>query len=365
MKKKLLIFHPIIAPYRIDFFNRLSEVFDTKVCLMWRNLHDQTFDYCKIEELFAFTPTYLDKKTCKIQRGVFSTLRSYNPDIVLVSECGLTSIFVVLYKMLFRKKYKIVSIVDDSYDQLANDNHFTKRHEYSEKLLIPRFDDIINVEPRVAGFFQQKYGKGICFPIIVDEKKARERYERILPISERYVREYHLEGKKVVLFVGRMVEIKNPQGLIEAFKKIADPDARLVLVGSGNHQDVLTEMTKDDSRIEMVGRFEGDELYAWYNIANVFCLPSFVEPFGAVTNEALLGGCWSIISEKAGSQCLIEEGINGNLINPDDKEGFFTKLSDALNLQSNIQLPLKLRDNLMRVSFEDAIAYLIEKIKCL
>ena len=46
--KKLLIFHPTIAPYRIDFFNELSRAFDTRVCLRYRNLRSQTFDYDKI-----------------------------------------------------------------------------------------------------------------------------------------------------------------------------------------------------------------------------------------------------------------------------------------------------------------------------
>ena len=53
--KRLLVFHPIIAPYRIDFFNCLSKAFDMKMCMMWRNLHDQTFDYSKIEAQLSFT----------------------------------------------------------------------------------------------------------------------------------------------------------------------------------------------------------------------------------------------------------------------------------------------------------------------
>ena len=32
---KLLIFHPTIAPYRIDFFNDLSRSFDSRICLKY------------------------------------------------------------------------------------------------------------------------------------------------------------------------------------------------------------------------------------------------------------------------------------------------------------------------------------------
>ena len=32
-KKKLLVFHPIIAPYRVDFFNALSQHYEAKIVL--------------------------------------------------------------------------------------------------------------------------------------------------------------------------------------------------------------------------------------------------------------------------------------------------------------------------------------------
>ena len=59
MKKRLLIFHPTIAPYRIDFFNDLYRAFDTRVCLQYWNLRDQTFDYDKLYARFRFHPFYL------------------------------------------------------------------------------------------------------------------------------------------------------------------------------------------------------------------------------------------------------------------------------------------------------------------
>lgn len=54
--KKLLIFHRTIAPYRLDFFNDLYEAFDTKVCLQYKNLQNQKFDYNKILSKMKFYP---------------------------------------------------------------------------------------------------------------------------------------------------------------------------------------------------------------------------------------------------------------------------------------------------------------------
>lgn len=54
-------------------------------------------------------------------------------------------------------------------------------------------------------------------------------------------------------------------------------------------------------------------------------LLSFQEAFGAVVNEALLAGCKCIVSEKAGSQCLVENDKNGYVVNPTDLENIAQK----------------------------------------
>ena len=82
--KKLLIFHPTIAPYRIDFFNSLYEAFETRVCLLYRNLKSQKFDYAKIEKQFVYTPEYL-KEGLKIGGrrlyfGYWKHLCQFKPD---------------------------------------------------------------------------------------------------------------------------------------------------------------------------------------------------------------------------------------------------------------------------------------------
>lgn len=84
---------------------------------------------------------------------------------------------------------------------LVNNNQFTKRHARAVKAMMPLVDDVINVEPRVAAYNQQKYQKGIYFPIICNDVIAKKRLERVLPISQNYVSKYQLEGKKVLLFV--------------------------------------------------------------------------------------------------------------------------------------------------------------------
>jgi len=366
MKKKLLVFHPVIAPYRIDLFNHLSQEYDMRLYMFHHNLIDQTFDYEKLSQAFLFKPTVLDKfykiPFLKIRKHIFSTIRAFDPDIVFVSECGLASIMAVIYKKLFHKRYKIVSVIDDSYDMLTNNNQFSKKHEWGEKVLIPLFDNIINVEPNVVSFFQKKYNKGIYFPIIQDETRVRKLYEEALPISTQYIRQYQLEKKKVLLFVGRLVPLKNLEFVIRTFNKLNIPNLALVIVGSGDEDKKLRQSANNNENILFVGRLEGKPLYAWYNIAEMFVLASTQEAFGAVTNEALMGGCTCLISQKAGSNCLIKQGRNGYVFNPHDEQEFGEILRKCTKEVTLRNYPLSLRENKMEHTFTEYFKHLIESL---
>ena len=107
------------------------------------------------------------------------------------------------------------------------------------------------------------------------------------------------------------------------------------------------------------GRLEGDTLNVWYNIAQIFILPSYLEPFGAVTNEALLAGCIGLISEKAGSQCLIKESVNGYTLNPHNIDDITDKM---IKISSNTKplVDIVLKKNQMQHSYNELINKVIE-----
>ena len=159
-----------------------------------------------------------------------------------------------------------------------------------------------------------------------------------------------LVGQKVILFVGRLIPLKNVSALIRAYDYLKD-QARLVIIGSGECEEELRLLDKQlNTNIIFTGFKQGEELDAWYNIADIFVLPSIKEPFGAVTNEALIAGCFCLISNTAGSNTLIEEHVNGYIISIKDLSDFIHKLSMSLqNISKNEYIVLK--DNKMPKDF--------------
>ena len=363
MNRKLLIFHPTIAPYRIDFFNDLHKAFETRVCLRYRNLRSQKFDYDKIAAQFEFEPIYQDSDIKGHSRKFYwKNLDEFKPDIVIVEEFSIGAVYVLMHRFLKQKKYKVISICDDSYNMVAENNDFSKAHRAARRVIVPRLDGMILVEPMVAQWYSEHYGKGTFFPIIKPDEKARNEYKRILPQSLNTAKEHCLFGKRVFLFVGRLVNIKNIDSAIRAFAKLDQNENVLVIVGDGPEKDNLIALSKEiGTNTIFTGRLEGDTLYAWYNIAQVFILPSLQEPFGAVTNEALLAGCKGLISEKAGSKCLIENGVNGYTISPND----INEITEKMLLISKEIEPLKevvLKKNEMIHRYDELIDKTIEYI---
>lgn len=293
--KRLLLFQPTIAPYRIDLVNDLAEAFDARICLAYRNLLNQTFDYDKIEARFRFEPHYMRRwvqvRSKVLSRGYWSELDRHRPDIVVVSEFGPDAIAAILHRKLKRRHYKIVSICDDSYNMLADDNDFSALHRRLREWVVPRIDELLLVEPNACQWYREHYGKGHWFPIIANDEATRSLFSAALPISRELVENHKLDGKRVFLFVGRLIAIKNVATAIKAFSEAAIPDSAFVIVGDGSERKALEKQAQSSkSEILFTGRLEGEALYAWYNLAQCLILASIQEPFGAVTNEMLMGG---------------------------------------------------------------------------
>jgi glycosyltransferase involved in cell wall biosynthesis len=94
----------------------------------------------------------------------------------------------------------------------------------------------------------------------------------------------------VVLFVGRMIEIKGELLVLEAARRITG-NIRFVFVGTGPTGKVIQEEAKANNRILFLGRIPDSDVKRIYNIADVFASPVlYDEGFATVYLEALASG---------------------------------------------------------------------------
>jgi glycosyltransferase len=121
-----------------------------------------------------------------------------------------------------------------------------------------------------------------------DEAKTLSPYEKSLLRKKLFIP----ENAKIILFAGRLQEIKGADYLIRAFKLLIphDPDAHLIIAGSGAFSTYMKETKNCRHKITFTGRLEKDELYTLYQIADVGVLPSFHEQCSYVAIEMMMFG---------------------------------------------------------------------------
>lgn len=130
----------------------------------------------------------------------------------------------------------------------------------------------------------------------------------------------------VVLGVGRLVEKKGFDVLVDALGRVDDP-WRLRLVGDGPERSRLEDAASDlgvRDRVELLGRRTHAELPALYAAADVVAVPSVVDRNGDrdglpnVVLEAMASARPVVASDVAAIGTAVCDGVNGLLVPPRD-----------------------------------------------
>lgn len=157
-----------------------------------------------------------------------------------------------------------------------------------------------------------------------------------------------LADKKIVLFLGRINEIKGLDTLIGAFSLVIEekPEAMLVIAGGdeGGYKKRVEEMIEKHNLREKViftGMLVGEEKIAAFKDSNVFVLPSYSESFGMAAFEAMHFGAPVIVTKGVGTAYVIESANAGLVVEKESSE-----LSRAiLRILTDGNLAEKLKEN--------------------
>ncbi|MFI2858324.1 glycosyltransferase [Paenibacillus sp. JSM ZJ436] len=93
-----------------------------------------------------------------------------------------------------------------------------------------------------------------------------------------------IQRKPIVLFVGRLVEVKGCAYLLQAMKTVQEqlPHVQLVVIGDGPLRSELEQTAKQSLRdYQFLGLQSPAEIKRWMNQAQVFCAPSVSVESGA------------------------------------------------------------------------------------
>ncbi len=130
----------------------------------------------------------------------------------------------------------------------------------------------------------------------------------------------------LLIYVGRLSAEKQ----IERIKPVLDniPGVCLALVGDGPYRGQL-EKIFENTKTNFIGYLSGEELASAYASGDIFLFPSSTETLGLVLLEAMAAGCPVIGANKGGIPDIINDGINGCLYDPDEKDNGERSLIEA------------------------------------
>lgn len=187
---------------------------------------------------------------------------------------------------------------------------------------------------KVQGIVFQSEGARDYFGKNIIEKSVIIHNSISIPEGE-YLKACENREKKIVN-VGRLHSQKNQQLLIEAFSKIEKkfPEYYVEIYGAGNLEKELKQKIKSlnlENKVFLRGT-KTNILDYIYN-ASVFVLTSDYEGMPNALMEAMAIGvpCISTDCKPGGARTLINNGVNGIIISPNDGDILATKISDVLS----------------------------------
>ena len=218
--------------------------------------------------------------------------------------------------------------------------------ETSSRVILHMHNDYLNINT--------KYGKKIidkCYKIICVSSFIKSRVDKIKPNNKTYVlyngidlkrfnnkynkrdlrKKYELDSnKKIILYVGRLLEKKGIFELINAFNAINDKNTILLIVGNGTQKikNRINNLVEKNNRIILMNYIDNSKISEIYSLADIGVVPSKCnEAFGLTVIEGLACNLRMIVSNDG----AIPEVASGHDVEIIDKDNLYEELVTTLN----------------------------------
>jgi glycosyltransferase involved in cell wall biosynthesis len=189
---------------------------------------------------------------------------------------------------------------------------------------------VLSVGQRNTEYWRHHLGLDIpvfSIPYAVDNAFFQERCRAASATREQLRQQLGLHANRpVLLFASKLLVRKCCLDLVEAYLELvrrsrsedaSRPLPYLLIVGDGeqrSHIEARLQQASPEDResVRILGFRNQSELPRFYDLCEVFVLPSIHEPWGLVVNEAMNAGKAIVVSDQVGGQPdLVADGDNG------------------------------------------------------
>lgn len=239
----------------------------------------------------------------------------------------------------FLAPFNMVAIIANTFNKTPiivcdrNDPRYTpanKMLRYFRNILYRKADGIVLQTKNNKEYFdKQIQGKSIVIYNPVD-------------LKEKSGMALKTKKEKLIVSVGRLEEQKNQIMLIDAFNEIYKKhrDYKLIIYGEGSNRKCLQDRI-DSLHLNEVIILPGEKFNVLDKIkcAEMFVLTSDYEGMSNALIEAMCIGLPVISTNTSGSNELIDDGVNGYIIDLNDKNNLINRIEYLINnenIRSNL-----------------------------
>jgi len=252
------------------------------------------------------------EKTIFIVRVFFTSL-IYKPKLIVAGHVNFSPLCFIA-KKLFGIRYAVIAHGIDVWGLKSK----------SKIIALKNSNVIISVSHYTADRMKEEISGYTGIIVVISNVVDTERFI-IRKKSEKLLVQHDLLNKKVILTVARLSAEEHYKGydrVIEAFPAILKeiPNVHYLIVGDGTDRARIMSLVKKmglENYVTLVGRVSDGILPDYYNLADVFVMPSSGEGFGIVFIESTACGIPVIAGNKDGSVDATLNDELGLLVDPD------------------------------------------------
>lgn len=158
----------------------------------------------------------------------------------------------------------------------------------------------------------------IVTPVGLDLDLLKDDFTKydVIALKKKYG---YKKNDKVILFVGRLIDEKQPIRMLEIFADVLkiDNNYKLMMIGTGELMYETKEKIKEldlENSTRMIERIPNSDIWELYRIADAFVNLNRQEIFGMAILEAMYYGCKVIAWKAPGPNLIIENKVSGYLV---------------------------------------------------
>jgi len=316
---KVVILHPPLYPMNHALFDLLGQYVELVVYCFGNHpkLHPNwlTSEYQKEAKNYKIVLLNNGISTFKSQFNfkAFMSLIKEKPDVVMSVAFWIPSLYSSLLSRVLDFKFIVVTDAILETDKGISSLKRKVRQVICKNTnvvisasdLTTKYIETINKDTKVMKSLQTIDLKNWKESLLNLEDKNTLRKALNIPVDQT-----------VILSVGAFISLKNWESVFKHIKELEN--YHYVLIGAGILEETYLAYIKNnklEDRISIVSRKEGLELKKYFKSSDIFIFPSIKDTFGYVVPEALISGLPVICSDKAGASSLLEDGINGYVVN--------------------------------------------------